>query len=126
MGARVTAGGAELEELARRYLWMPYSPPGAQGSVRDAIRVMTRGQGVRTWDADGNEYLDGTSALEALILGHADEEVVAAIAEQARTMSFVDVFRFVTPPQVELAAELVSASPGPSMPAVQPPLCRYR
>ena len=115
MGARVTAGGAELEELARRYLWMPYSPPGAQGSVRDAIRIMARGQGVRTWDADGNEYLDGTSALEALILGHADEEVVAAIAEQARTMSFVDVFRFVTPPQVELAAELVAASPGMAM-----------
>ena len=76
---------------------------------------MTHGQGVRTWDAEGKEYLDGTSALEALILGHGDEEVVAAIAQQARTMSFVDVFRFVTPPQVELAAELVAASPGMAM-----------
>ena len=94
---------------------MPYSPPGAQGTVRDEIRIMTHGQGVRTWDAEGNEYLDGTSALEALILGHGDEEVVEAIAQQARTMSFVDVFRFVTPPQVELAAELVAASPGMAM-----------
>ena len=94
---------------------MPYSPPGAQGTVRDEIRIMTHGQGVRTWDAEGNEYLDGTSALEALILGHGDEEIVAAIAQQARTMSFVDVFRFVTPPQVELAAELVAASPGMAM-----------
>lgn len=94
---------------------MPYSPPGAQGSTRDEIRVMTHGQGVITWDAEGREYLDGTSALEALILGHADEAVVEAIAEQARTMSFVDVFRFVTPPQAELAAELVAASPGMAM-----------
>ena len=94
---------------------MPYSPPGAQGSVRDQIRIMTHGEGVLTWDAEGREYLDGTSALEALILGHGDEEVVEAIAEQARTMSFVDVFRFVTPPQVELAAELVAASPGMAM-----------
>ena len=76
---------------------------------------MTHGKGVLTWDAEGREYLDGTSALEALILGHGDEEVVEAIAQQARTMSFVDVFRFVTPPQVELAAELVAASPGMAM-----------
>ncbi|HZW00290.1 MAG TPA: aminotransferase class III-fold pyridoxal phosphate-dependent enzyme [Candidatus Deferrimicrobium sp.] len=104
-----------LRSLAEQHLWMPYSPPGAQGTVRDEIRIMTHGQGVRTWDADGNEYLDGTSALEALILGHGDEEIVEAIAQQARTMSFVDVFRFVTPPQVELAAELVAASPGMAM-----------
>ncbi len=104
-----------LRVLAEQYLWMPYSPPGAQGSVRDEIRVMTHGRGVLTWDAEGREYLDGTSALEALILGHADEEIVKAIAQQARTMSFVDVFRFVTPPQVELAAELVAASPGMAM-----------
>jgi adenosylmethionine-8-amino-7-oxononanoate aminotransferase len=94
---------------------MPYSPPGAQGGIRDDIRVMTHGRGVITWDSEGREYLDGTSALEALILGHGDEAVVEAIAEQARTMSFVDVFRFVTPPQVELAAELVAASPGMAM-----------
>ena len=104
-----------LRELAARHLWMPYSPPGAQGSSRDEIRVMTHGQGVRTWDAEGREYLDGTSALEALILGHGDEEVVEAITKQARTLSFVDVFRFVSPPQVELAAELVAASPGMAM-----------
>ncbi|MFO7533941.1 MAG: aminotransferase class III-fold pyridoxal phosphate-dependent enzyme [Candidatus Limnocylindrales bacterium] len=115
MAASVTTEAARLRELAEQHLWMPYSPPGAQGSMRDRIRVMTRGEGVRTWDDEGREYLDGTSALEALILGHGDEEIVAAIAEQARTMSFVDVFRFVTPPQVELAAELVTASPGMAM-----------
>jgi adenosylmethionine-8-amino-7-oxononanoate aminotransferase len=91
--------GERWRQQATDNLWMPYSPPGAQGSVRDDIRVMTRGRGVLIWDADGREYLDGTSALEALILGHGDEALVEAIAEQARTMSFVDVFRFVTPPK---------------------------
>jgi len=109
------ADADQLRSLAERHLWMPYSSPGAQGTTRDEIRVMTHGEGVLTWDAEGREYLDGTSALEALILGHGDEEVVEAIAEQARTMSFVDVFRFVTPPQVELAAELTAASPGMAM-----------
>lgn len=115
MDQTLTGEAARLRALAERHLWMPYSPPGAQGSVRDRIRVMTHGKGVRTWDAEGREYLDGTSALEALILGHGDEEVVAAIAQQARTLSFVDVFRFVAPAQVELAAELVAASPGMAM-----------
>jgi adenosylmethionine-8-amino-7-oxononanoate aminotransferase len=115
MAQAVRSEAMRLRTLAEQHLWMPYSPPGAQGSVRDQIRVMTHGEGVLTWDAEGREYLDGTSALEALILGHGDEEVVKAIAEQARTMSFVDVFRFVTPPQVELAAELVAASPGMAM-----------
>jgi adenosylmethionine-8-amino-7-oxononanoate aminotransferase len=113
---RGSADDAErLRSLAERHLWMPYSPPGAQGSIRDRIRVMTHGHGVHTWDDEGREYLDGTSALEALILGHGDEEIVAAMTRQARTMSFVDVFRFVTPPQVELAAELAAASPGMAM-----------
>jgi adenosylmethionine-8-amino-7-oxononanoate aminotransferase len=119
----VTEAAAEavrLRELAQRHLWMPYSPPGAQGGIRDEIRVMTHGAGVRTWDAEGREYLDGTSALEALILGHGDEEVVAAMSEQARRLSFVDVFRFVTPPQVELAAEVVAASPGLAMAHLTP------
>jgi adenosylmethionine-8-amino-7-oxononanoate aminotransferase len=115
MDPQAKAQADRLRRLAEQHLWMPYSPPGTQGSMRDRIRVMTRGEGVRTWDDEGREYLDGTSALEALILGHGDEEIVAAIAEQARTMSFVDVFRFVTPPQVELAAELVAASPGMAM-----------
>lgn len=115
MASHARPDATRLRRLAEQHLWMPYSPPGAQGSVRDDIRIMTHGRGVRTWDADGREYLDGTSALEALILGHGDEEMVEAIARQARTLSFVDVFRFVTPPQVELAAELVAASPGMAM-----------
>ena len=111
----MTDDAARLRTLAEQHLWMPYSSPGSQGSIRDTIRVMTHGAGIRSWDADGKEYLDGTSALEALILGHGDAEIVEAIAAQARTLSFVDVFRFATPPQVELAAELVAVSPGMAM-----------
>lgn len=98
--------------LAERHLWMPYSPPGAQGRGRDRIRVLERGEGVRARDVDGREYLDGTSALEALILGHGDPEVIEAIERQARDLSFIDGFRFASISQVELAAELVAVAPG--------------
>lgn len=101
-----------LSELAAERLWMPYSAPGVQGASRQKIRVLTRGSGSRLWDADGKEFLDGISAMEAAILGNGDEEIIEAMSEQARELTFLDVFRFVAPVQVELANDLVELAPG--------------
>jgi adenosylmethionine-8-amino-7-oxononanoate aminotransferase len=101
-----------LEQRARDHLWMPYSPPGRQGRGYHDIRILERGEGGRMWSSDGTELLDGISALEAMILGFGDEDVIAAMTDQARTMAFLDVFRFSAPAQVELAAELAAVSPG--------------
>jgi adenosylmethionine-8-amino-7-oxononanoate aminotransferase len=103
---------ARLSTLAQQHLWMPYSPPGSQGRSADPIRVITRGQGCTIWDSDGHAYLDGTSALEAMILGHGATEVIEAISAQARELAYLDVFRFASPPQIELAAELAAVAPG--------------
>ena len=43
--------------------------------------VMAHGQGARKWDVDGNEYIDFLMGNGALLLGHADAEVCAAVAE---------------------------------------------
>ena len=40
-----------------------------------------RGAGGRKWDVDGNEYIDFLGGNGALLLGHADPEIVAAISE---------------------------------------------
>jgi putrescine aminotransferase len=108
----VTDESERLSELAAEHLWMPYSSPGAQGASRQKIRVLTRGKGSRLWDADGTEFLDGISAMEAAILGNGDEEIIEAMSEQARELTFLDVFRFVAPVQVELANDLVELAPG--------------
>lgn len=42
-----------------------------------------RGEGGRKWDIDGNEYVDFLMGNGALLLGHADPEVVQAIAQAA-------------------------------------------
>jgi glutamate-1-semialdehyde 2,1-aminomutase len=42
-----------------------------------------RGRGGRKWDVDGNEYVDFLMGNGALLLGHADPEVVDAIARAA-------------------------------------------
>lgn len=101
-----------LEELAREHLWMPYSPPGRQGRGFDEIRFLERGERNRVWAPDGTEYLDGISALEAMILGFGDREVIDAMHAQAAELPFLDVFRFAAPVQAHLAAELAAVSPG--------------
>lgn len=57
-----------------------YGPPGVQ---------FVRGEGVRLWDRDGNEYLDFLAGLAVVGLGHAHPEVADAIAAQARTLVHV-------------------------------------
>lgn len=103
---------ASLAARAAEHLWMPYSPPGKQGSGFNEIRILERGRGTRLWDTDGREFLDGISALEAAILGNGDEEVIAAIEAQARELTFLDLFRFAAPVQIELAERLTQLAPG--------------
>ncbi len=64
------------------------------------------------WDTAGREYLDGISALEAAILGQGDEEIISAMQAQARELTFLDLFRFAAPVQVELAERLTTLAPG--------------
>ena len=49
----------------------------------DPVHVV-RGEGCRLWDADGNEYLDAYNNVVSV--GHAHPRVVAAVAQQMRTL----------------------------------------
>ena len=96
-----TRGSAALFERASRSL------PG--GSTRTAIfsapypPYMVRGEGIRTWDVDGNEYRDFLGNSTSLILGHAHPEVVAAVQAQVRRGS---AFAAPTETEIELAEEI--------------------
>jgi glutamate-1-semialdehyde 2,1-aminomutase len=96
-----TPGSAALFERAARSL------PG--GSTRTTIYsapyppYMTRGEGIRTWDVDGNQYRDFLGNYTSLILGHAHPEVVAAVEAQVRRGS---AFAAPTEAEVELAEEI--------------------
>jgi len=50
--------------------------------------LLTRAEGSRFWDSAGKEYLDLSSQLMATNLGHGNERVVAAIADQARRLAY--------------------------------------
>lgn len=84
------------------------SPVRAFGSVGGEPPIITRGQGARMWDADGNEYIDYVLSWGPLILGHAHPRVVSAIEEAARKGTS---FGASTPAEADLAEEVVRAFP---------------
>ena len=43
---------------------------------------LTRGEGARVWDADGNEYADFHNGFSAMVQGHAHPAVVTAVSER--------------------------------------------
>lgn len=60
------------------------SPVRAFRSVGGVPRFIDHGKGSRLWDVDGNEYIDMVMSWGPLILGHADERVVAAASAALR------------------------------------------
>jgi glutamate-1-semialdehyde 2,1-aminomutase len=87
---RVTPGGVN-------------SPVRAFGSVGGTPVFISRAEGGRLWDADGNEYLDLVGSWGPMILGHSHPAVVAAIRAAA-----LDGTSFGAPTEREIElAELV-------------------
>jgi predicted acetylornithine/succinylornithine family transaminase len=70
-----------------------------------------RGEGVRLWDAEGNEYLDFLSGIGVCNTGHCHPQVVAAVQEQAARLLHVSNL-FYTAPMVRLAERLAERSLG--------------
>jgi acetylornithine aminotransferase/acetylornithine/N-succinyldiaminopimelate aminotransferase len=71
--------------------------------------TLVRGEGVKVWDIDGKEYLDFTSGISVVSLGHSHPKVVGTIREQAATLAHVSNY-FHIPQQIELAKLLVEHS----------------
>ncbi len=88
------------------------SPGGVQGEGRSASPYplfMTRAQGSRIWDVDGNEFIDFHSSFGAVLLGHNDARINAAVR---RAMDEHGVsFSTANPLEVELAERLIAMIP---------------
>jgi glutamate-1-semialdehyde 2,1-aminomutase len=88
------------------------SPGGVQGEGRSAVPYplfMTRAQGSRIWDVDGNEYIDFHGSFGAVLLGHNDARINAAVVH-AMDQHGVS-FSAANPLEVELAERLVTMLP---------------
>src|SRR6185503_12744811 len=88
------------------------SPVRAFRGVGGTPRFIRSAQGATITDVDGNTYIDYVGSWGPMILGHADEKVVAALCEVATNGTS---FGAPTELEVELAQEVIDAVPSIEM-----------
>jgi len=72
--------------------------------------ALVRGEGCYLFDSDGRRYLDAMSNYGVAILGHADEEYAAALADQLRTLA-TGHQSFYSDVRAELLAAIAAIAP---------------
>ncbi len=90
----------EIIAAEKKYLVPTYSRPPF---------VLTRGEGVYVFDAEGKKYLDCAAGIAVNALGYNDPELVKAIQDAAKGLLHTSNL-FYSGPQVELAKALVEKS----------------
>ena len=98
--------GAALVERARRVI------PGGLNSFSRKLGAphgFARSAGAYLWDFDGNRYVDFHAAFGAIVLGHNDPGVDAAVARAAQPIDLVGIG--ITEPEIELAELVCEAIP---------------
>jgi glutamate-1-semialdehyde 2,1-aminomutase len=88
------------------------SPVRAFRGVGGTPRFLVRGQGARTWDADGNQYIDYVGSWGPLLLGHRHPVMLSAIEEAAACGTS---FGAPTEREIELAETIREAVPSIEM-----------
>ncbi len=82
-------------------------------SFAEHYPVIVRAEGIRLWDADGNEYIDSTSgAISVASVGHGRREVADAIHAQVMRMEYVHDNEFHNEPSIELAGRVTAFAGG--------------
>jgi acetylornithine/N-succinyldiaminopimelate aminotransferase len=92
----------ELQDLERRYAVPTYA--------RNPVEFV-RGEGVRLWDADGNEYLDFLAGISVLNVGHCHPRVVETVRDQVGRLTHATNL-FYTAPAMRLSQRLSESSLG--------------
>lgn len=96
----------EIVNLNREFVFFPWS-------VQDAVNPIpaVRSEGVYFWDAEGKRYLDFSSQLMNVNIGHGNQKVIKAIQEQVAQMAYVYP-AIATEPKGHLGQLLAEITPG--------------
>jgi taurine--2-oxoglutarate transaminase len=95
----------ELVDLNRKHTLFSWSAQGALNPI-----PVERAEGVYLWDVDGKRYIDFSSQLMNVNIGHGDKRVIKAIKEQADKLQFVYP-GMATEPRGELGKLLAEITP---------------
>jgi adenosylmethionine-8-amino-7-oxononanoate aminotransferase len=96
--------------MARSNFWHSFAD--MQAVNRNGPLVLTRGEGVHVWDADGRRYLDAAAGLWNCNVGHGRAEIGEAVARQIGELASFSTFGDYSNPRAEeLADRLVALAP---------------
>ncbi len=101
----------EQLDLAQRVIPLgaqTFSKSRTQYPVGAAPLFATRAHGSRTWDIDGNEYVDLVSSLGAVVLGYGDEDINEAVIKQLESGVTLSLSH---PLEEQVASQLVELIP---------------
>jgi taurine---2-oxoglutarate transaminase len=98
--------GNQIVEMNREYTFFSWS---IQNSINPI--PMTRSEGVYFWDADGKRYIDFSSQLMNINIGHQHPKVIKAIQEQANQLCFAHP-GVATEPRGQLGKKISEVTPG--------------
>ena len=101
---RLTAD--EVVALNRQYTFFSWS---AQAKINPS--PSTTAEGIYFWDPDGKRYIDFNSQLMSINIGHGNQRVADAIAEQAHQLAFAAP-QFATEVRGRLGELLATLTPG--------------
>ena len=76
-----------------------------------SLPLIDHAKGIRMWDTTGKAYIDGCSGSVICNIGHGDERVARAMAEQAAKASFAYRTHFNNQPALDLARKLIDQTP---------------
>jgi len=94
-----TSTTAEMLATAQRVFLPTYAPS----------LILSRSQGAKVWDRDGQEYIDFGAGISVNNLGHQDPELLKALTEQSGKLWHTTNL-YLTEPAIKLAENLVDAT----------------
>jgi adenosylmethionine-8-amino-7-oxononanoate aminotransferase len=101
---------SDLQEQAKRHLWMHFTPMGAYKDGE--VPILVRGEGCYVFDENGDRYLDGLAALFCVNAGHGRTELGEAAARQIAELGFYTNWTYAHPRAIELATRVAALAPG--------------
>jgi len=76
------------------------------------LPMISHGKGIYLYDTNGKQYIDGCSGAVTASIGHGVDEIVQAMVQQAKNVSFVYRSQFKNQAAEDLAVKLSKWAPG--------------
>lgn len=116
--AKVGTGGRDLQLMTcKRRVASPLCHPFGDLTLSgdsDKVLTLTAGRGCKVQDKKGKTYIDACGGLWNTHIGLGNEDVIDAITEQLKRLSYSTLFaNRGNEPSAELAKELISLAPYP-------------